>query len=131
MLSQLKFVGEDSKNLTVKNCVFNWVGGAHIKSWSAYNKCLGGFHISDNIFAVARNCLIETRHEAVESVEPVYSNNTYIQYKNKNESGTHYLGNVGSVTDAPLTVAFDDNVRVAISTWGDTDATIVWIDNIT
>ena len=106
-------------------------GDAHIKSWSAYNKCLGGFNISDNIFSVARNCLIETRHGAAESAEPVYSNNTYIQYKNRNETGTHYLGNVGSVENAPLTVAFGGNVRSTISTWGDTNATIVWIDNTT
>lgn len=102
---------------------------AHIQSWSSYNKCLGGFNVSDNVFAVARNCLIETRYGALENARPVYSNNTYIQYKNRNETGNHYLGNVGSVSDAPLTVAFDDNVRSTISNWGDTDAMIVWIDN--
>lgn len=104
---------------------------AHIKSWSSYNKCLGGFCVSNNIFAIARNCLIEMRHGALESIEPCFSNNTYIQYKNKNEEGTHYLGNVGYVDEALLTIAFDDNVSKAISTWGDSNPIIVWIDNKT
>lgn len=103
-------------------------GDAHIKSWSAYNKCLGGFYVSNNIFAVARNCLIETRYGATKNEVPLYSNNTYIQYKSGDENGTHYLGNVGAVEEVPLTVPFDENVITTITKWGDGEARIVWID---
>ncbi|MGN0509027.1 MAG: hypothetical protein ACI4GX_07305 [Ruminococcus sp.] len=105
---------------------------AHIKSWGHYNKCIGNFNITDNIFGIARSYLTETRYNAAESVEPVYNNNTYIQYKYKNATEKYYLGESGYCNPSYLwrsTVTFDDDVRSKISTnLKDSNAKIVWVD---
>ncbi|MDO5123867.1 MAG: hypothetical protein Q4D44_04280 [Eubacteriales bacterium] len=63
-------------------------GDAHIKSWTHANQNKGNFHISNNLFAMAKTYLCET-YSSIENQGAEYDSNTYLQFSNR------YLGRNG------------------------------------
>ncbi|MGN0453393.1 MAG: dockerin type I domain-containing protein [Ruminococcus sp.] len=95
-------------------------GDAHIKSWTSANQNTGNYHISDNLFAMAKTYLSET-YSSNENQGAEYDSNTYIQFLNR------YLGR----NDKTLYCArFAKNVRETIlQNFGDENAKIIFVSN--
>lgn len=119
------------KNVTIKNNSM-WYAGfglceqrpdkscdSHIKAWDHSNRTDGTFRITDNIFAFARNDLLQSNAKDGE-YGPTYSNNIYIQYK---------YGNLGSNGRTKTVYSFDDNVKYILNQrFGDTSPKIIFAE---
>ena len=95
-------------------------GDAHIKSWTHANQNKGNFHISNNLFAMAKTYLCET-YSSIENRGAQYNSNTYIQFLNR------YLGR----NDKTLYCArFTKDVgETILQNFGDENAEVIWVRN--
>ncbi|MBR5011106.1 MAG: hypothetical protein IKY12_00960 [Clostridia bacterium] len=91
---------------------------AHIKAWNHTNARQGVFQITDNLFAIAKNDLVQS-NARTGSHSPTYSNNTYIQFMG---------GNLGTSQDAKTKVEFGNMVaQMILDMLGDEKPTIVYV----
>jgi len=91
---------------------------AHVKAWEHYNSLNGTFTITNNLFAISRNDLVQSNARDA-SHSPTYSGNTYIQYTD---------GNLGTSRDVWDKVLFDSSVAAQIASMlGDNKSTVVYV----
>ena len=93
---------------------------SHIKSWKSANQNNGNFHISNNLFAMAKTYIAET-YSANENQGAEYDSNTYIQFLNR------YLGrNDNTDCFSRFTTKVGEEV---LQNFGDKNARIIWVKN--
>ncbi|MBO5726694.1 MAG: acetylxylan esterase, partial [Clostridia bacterium] len=91
---------------------------AHVKSWEHYNSLQGTFEITNNLFAISRDDLVQSNAKTGEH-SPTYSGNTYIQFND---------GYLGTSREVQEKVLFNNTVASQIkSMLGDNDSTVIYV----
>ena len=90
---------------------------SHIRGAEHINPTHGSFEISNNLFVISKNRLLQSNTTVS---KPIYNGNTYIQFIN---------GNLGRSGEIQNDVTFDSDVKTDIENMlGDENATVVFLN---